>query len=153
VGIKSFLYAQSNRDFKVRESYCNPLVERICWRSFSTADSSRVSVDPISSPAACLIRAGFPSTYASKKFFFPSAGAALTFSLPPHPPLSASPLAPFLWSSADLRVPCLGASCHGGIKDSSYDQYDQTKPVYCATNPRLYRQITSLPRDSSNVIG
>jgi len=40
--------------------------------------------------------------------------------------------------------------CCGGIKDSSYDQYDQTKPVYCATNPCLY---SSLPRDSSNLIG
>ena len=34
--------------------------------------------------------------------------------------------------------------------DSSYEQYDQTKPVYCATNPCLY---SSLPCDSSNVIG
>ena len=40
--------------------------------------------------------------------------------------------------------------CRGGIKDSSYDQYDHTKPVYRATNPCLY---SSLPRDSSNVIG
>jgi len=40
--------------------------------------------------------------------------------------------------------------CRGGIKDSSYDQYDQTKTVYCPTNPCLY---SSLPRNSSNVIG
>jgi len=40
--------------------------------------------------------------------------------------------------------------CRGGIKDSSYDQYDQTKTVYCATNPCLH---SSLPHDSSNVIG
>jgi len=40
--------------------------------------------------------------------------------------------------------------CQVGIKDSSYDQYDQTKSVYCATNPCLY---SSLPHDSSNVIG
>ena len=43
--------------------------------------------------------------------------------------------------------------CRVGIKDSSYNQYDQTKTVYCATNPCLYRQIVSLPRDSSNMIG
>jgi len=40
--------------------------------------------------------------------------------------------------------------CLVRIKDSSYDQYDQTKPAYWATNPCLY---SSLPRDSSNVIG
>jgi len=46
------------------------------------------------------------------------------------------------------RIPTGG--CLDGLKDSSYDQYDQTKPVYCAANPCLY---SSLPCDSSNVIG
>jgi len=38
--------------------------------------------------------------------------------------------------------------CRVGFKDSSYDQYDHTKPVYCTTNQCLY---SSLPCDSSNV--
>jgi len=48
-----------------------------------------------------------------------------------------------------LPETCHTLKCRGGIKDSSYDQYDQTKPVYCATNPCLY---SSLPRSNSNVI-
>ena len=45
------------------------------------------------------------------------------------------------------NVACPGISeiclCRGGLKDSSYNRYDQTKPIYCATNPCLY---SSLPR-------
>jgi len=51
---------------------------------------------------------------------------------------------------AELLESSSAEKCRSGLKDSSYDQYDQTKPVYCATNPCLY---SSLPRDSSNMIG
>jgi len=55
--------------------------------------------------------------------------------------------------------PCLGlrpTPPHCGEHGMSrWDQglVIQSKPVYCATNPCLYRQITTLPCDSSDVIG
>lgn len=54
------LTAYFNSLCKAALSYCNPLLERICWRSFTTACSSLDSECLISSPAAHLIRVRFP---------------------------------------------------------------------------------------------